>query len=89
LILETFVEAEAVVQLPRVSESEITHQLARIFSELLADPSRRHELGSRAKGLVKRNLGATERTLELLQPLLKAASAQRPMSNVQSPALES
>ncbi|MEK6278918.1 MAG: 3-deoxy-D-manno-octulosonic acid transferase, partial [Acidobacteriota bacterium] len=87
LIVETFVEAEAVVQLPRVDEPELTGQLANILSELLADAPRRHELGDRAKHLVKRNLGATERTLELLQPMLNPVLSSR--SNVQSPAMDS
>jgi 3-deoxy-D-manno-octulosonic-acid transferase len=83
LIVETFVEAGAVVQLPRLPEPESFDQLAQVFSELISDPSRRHELGKRAQNLVNRNRGATERTLELLEPML-GSSAQSPMSNVQS-----
>ena len=70
LIVEKFVEANAVVQLPRVTEPEGPAQLAQVFSELLADAPRRDELGKRAQSLVNRNRGATERTLELLEPML-------------------
>lgn len=83
LIVETFVEAGAVVQLPRLPEPESFDQLAQVFSELISDPSRRHELGKRAQKLVNRNRGATERTLELLEPML-GSSVQSPMSSVQS-----
>jgi 3-deoxy-D-manno-octulosonic-acid transferase len=87
LIVETFVEAKAVVQLPRVPEKEIVNQLASIFSELQTDSSRRRELGKRARSLVKQNRGATKRTLEFLEPMLNPV--QSPMSKVQSPALDS
>ncbi len=71
LIMDTFVAAEAVVQLPNVPPSESVDQLVTIFSELLTDESRRRELGKRGKILVDQNRGATERTLHLLEPMLK------------------
>ena len=70
LIVATFVEAKAVVQLTRVTEAENIDQLAQVFSELGKDASRRQELGKRALNLVNRNRGATERTLEFLEPML-------------------
>lgn len=81
LIVDTFVEAEAVVQLPNVPSPDLVDQLAQIFSELLTDDARRRELGRRGKILVDENRGATERSLELLKPMLKFS----PKSNVQSP----
>ena len=78
LIVETFVEAKAVVQLTRVPEPESIDQLAQVFSELGKDASRRQELGKRAQDLVNRNRGATERTLEFLEPVLLGPRASRP-----------
>ncbi len=71
LIMDTFVEAEAVVQLPNVPSPQLVDQLVQIFSELLTDSARRRELVKRGKMLVDENRGATERTLELLKPMLK------------------
>ena len=70
LIVQTFVEAKAIIQLPSVSQQEITNRLTQILSELLRDDDRRQKLGERAKRLLTLNLGATERTLELLEPML-------------------
>ena len=72
-ILETFLNAGAIVQLPPLSElsdSEATRELAAAISQLLTDASRRAELGARARELVKQNCGAAERTLQSLTPLL-------------------
>ena len=83
-IVETFVEAQAVIQLPRVPKPESVDQLAQVLSQLIIDASRRHDLGKRAQSLVNRNRGATERTLELVEPMLNPV--QSPKSKVQSPA---
>ncbi|MBC8032408.1 MAG: 3-deoxy-D-manno-octulosonic acid transferase [Pyrinomonadaceae bacterium] len=72
-IVETFVEAEAVIQLPPLSESEATIAMANAFEQLLLDPDKRSELGRRAFSLVNQNRGATERTLDLLSSILTRA----------------
>ena len=69
-IVETFIDAEAVIQLPLLPEAETTVELSRILKQLLADPEKRTELGRRARRLVNQNRGATERTLELLGSIL-------------------
>ena len=69
-IVETFAEADAIIQLPPMSDSKATVELAKTIATLLADPSRRFELGSRARRLVNENRGATARTLQLLSPIL-------------------
>ena len=74
-IVETFVEAGAIVQLPPLSDAEATVQLANTISNLLANPSRRLELGTRARSLVNENRGATERTLRSLDSIIGAANA--------------
>ncbi len=70
LIVETFLNAGAIVQLPPISDSEATLELAKVISQLLANPARRLELGARARDLVNQNRGATERTLQTLTPIL-------------------
>ncbi|HEY0004760.1 MAG TPA: 3-deoxy-D-manno-octulosonic acid transferase [Pyrinomonadaceae bacterium] len=73
-IIRAFREANALVQLPPLSEEEAPHTLTSLLKELLADEQRRHELGARALELFAQNRGATERTLNLLTPLLAAAA---------------
>lgn len=40
--------------------------LERVFAELLSDPERANELGQNALGVVRENLGAIERTVEMI-----------------------
>jgi 3-deoxy-D-manno-octulosonic-acid transferase len=72
LVVSTFVTADAIVQLQPSNDAEpdITKQLSALLTELLGDPRRREQLGARAKELVAQNLGATNRTIELLAPIL-------------------
>lgn len=72
-IMNTFVEAKALVQLPPVSEEEASSALAAVFKELLANDDMRDTLASRARGLVEQNRGATEYTIDLLEKLWKEA----------------
>src|SRR6266542_2272605 len=65
-IVDAFETADAIVQLPPQSYEEAGSEVARVFELLLADPQRRQELGTRAKQLVNENLGATDRTLDLI-----------------------
>ena len=69
-IVETFLDAGAIVQLPPMSDSAAIVELANVISELLADPAGRLKLGTIAQGLVNENRGATERTLQLLGSIL-------------------
>ncbi|HEV7745044.1 MAG TPA: 3-deoxy-D-manno-octulosonic acid transferase [Pyrinomonadaceae bacterium] len=69
-IVESFVAAEALIQLPPLPDSEITDALTETISRLLAEPSKRLELGACARSLVNENRGATERTLQALNSLL-------------------
>jgi 3-deoxy-D-manno-octulosonic-acid transferase len=77
--VESFVEAGAIVQLPPLADSDAATALADTFSTLLDDPSKRLELGTRARSLVNENRGATERTLLALNSLL-ASPAKTPKS---------
>jgi 3-deoxy-D-manno-octulosonic-acid transferase len=69
-IVETFVKADAIIQLKPMSDSAAIVALANVISDLLADPERRRELGRLAKSLVTENRGATERTIESLRSIL-------------------
>jgi 3-deoxy-D-manno-octulosonic-acid transferase len=69
-IVETFVKAGAIVQLWPMSDSATIVELADVILDLLADPAKRSELGQLAQSLVNENRGATERTLQLLSPML-------------------
>ena len=69
-IVETFVKAGAIVQLQPMSDSATIVELADVILDLLGDPAGRNELGKLAQRLVQENRGATERTLQLLTPIL-------------------
>lgn len=69
-IVEEFVHAEAIIQLPSMPDSEATLELEKLFTGLLGDSDKRRALGERAKQLVNQNRGATERTMESLKILL-------------------
>ena len=47
-------------------------ELERVLGELLADPARRAELGEPRGGAVAENLGAVDRTVEMILQHLKA-----------------
>ena len=69
-IVRRFDELGALVRLPAVSDEGAADELARVMTELLADDARRRELGARARAALEQNRGATERTVELIAPLL-------------------
>jgi 3-deoxy-D-manno-octulosonic-acid transferase len=69
-IVETFVNAGAIVRIEPVSDSATIVELANVITELLADSTRRREMGERARNLVDENRGATARTIESLSSIL-------------------
>jgi 3-deoxy-D-manno-octulosonic-acid transferase len=73
-IVQTFVKADAVIQLPRIPESGAALALANVISPLLANRERPDELGKRARALVHENQGATQRALNLLDPIIAQSS---------------
>ena len=82
-IVQTFVEAGAIIQLRTMSDSAAMVELANVISELLADPARRRELGELAQSLVNKNHGATARTLESLNSILSSNPAAPPSAPAQ------
>jgi 3-deoxy-D-manno-octulosonic-acid transferase len=75
-IMETFVAAGAIVQLQPMSDSATIIELANVILELLSDPAKRSELGRLAQTLIVNNRGATERTLQLLRPILSSPAVR-------------
>ena len=73
-IVETFVKANAVVQLPPLFGSDAAIELATVIERLLAHPEEAAKLGRRALKLVNQNRGATERTLDGLTTILGSFS---------------
>jgi 3-deoxy-D-manno-octulosonic-acid transferase len=79
-IVRAFVQAEAIVQLPAMPDSEIELELEKMFVIFLTDRDKRRRMGQRARQLVNQNRGATERTMALLKELL--ASSDVPVKSV-------
>ena len=75
-IVSDFVDSEAIVQLPNASLPRIEAILARELINLLRNPQQRMDLGKRAAELLERNLGASERTVELIAPLINPATEE-------------
>lgn len=73
-IVDTFAQAEALVQLAPVPKRELVRSLVAAFSELLESSERRTVLGNQARKLVDENRGATARTMEILRRLLPDAT---------------
>ena len=69
-IVNEFVRAGALIQLPPLPPQEAAGELSSCFAELLGDSRRRNELGHKARSLVEKNRGAVTRTLNLLESLL-------------------
>ncbi len=69
-IVETFSKAGALVQLSPMPEADAREELTTVLVDLLANPARRAEIGGRAQKLVNENRGATQRTVDWLEPLL-------------------
>jgi 3-deoxy-D-manno-octulosonic-acid transferase len=69
-IVETFSKADALVQLSPMPEAEAREELTIVLDGLLIDDARRAGIGARAKKLVNQNRGATQRTVDWLEPVL-------------------
>jgi len=80
-IVDLMNEANAIVQLPPLPDEAAANELAKVFTDLLANPERGTELAARAKQLVVENQGATERTIKLIAPLLSLKQPDRSESN--------
>jgi 3-deoxy-D-manno-octulosonic-acid transferase len=71
-IMRAFLDAGALVQLPLLPLAEFSTELAQACVKLLANDEMRLRLGENARTALERNRGATERTIDMLAPLLSA-----------------
>jgi len=71
-IVREFLRHKAIVQLPPFTDTKAVQETALVFSKLLADSDLRRGLQQKARELVQQNLGATERTLQILTPLFQS-----------------
>jgi 3-deoxy-D-manno-octulosonic-acid transferase len=69
-ITNAMVQADALIQLPKVSTSAAGAELANTINLLLSDDSMRRSIGERARVVCDRNRGATDRTLQIIARLL-------------------
>jgi 3-deoxy-D-manno-octulosonic-acid transferase len=76
-IVETFLEHEALVQLPYAEDAEAARLLSRALRELLEDDAKRRRVGESARAVLEQNRGATARTIELLAPIMEERSEVR------------
>ncbi len=80
-IVDLLNEADAIVQLPPCEDAEAAQELAKVITDLLANPEQRNQLTTRAKQLIATNQGAAERTLKLIAPLLSTPRPNNSKSN--------
>ncbi len=71
-IVREFLAQDALIQLPKLTEREIPDALAEHFSQLLQDAARRGKLAKNAFDVMKRNRGATLKTIEYIKSFLLA-----------------
>lgn len=70
-VVDEFLEKEALIQLPALSEKDVVATLASTFGDLLQNPGQRNSFGANALKVMQKNRGATIRTLEYIAPLLE------------------
>jgi 3-deoxy-D-manno-octulosonic-acid transferase len=70
-ITKAMLQANAIIQLPKISGSAAGAELAHALNSLLSDNSLRKNIGERALVVCDRNRGATDRTLQIIAGLLE------------------
>lgn len=83
-VMRAFLDAQALVQLPPVQETEAVAELAKVCAELLTDEQKRRRLTENARAALEQNRGATTRTINMLAPLLNAAANKSLPNHAQS-----
>lgn len=68
--IREFLSNNALIQLRVDAVETLAEQLYDAIDELLTDPTKRRALGSAALAVMKANCGATDKTIELLRPLI-------------------
>jgi 3-deoxy-D-manno-octulosonic-acid transferase len=70
-VVADFAAAKAVVQLAADDLQWAPRALAAVWARLLEQPEEAREMGRRAKAVMERSTGATQRTLEQLVPIIE------------------
>ena len=76
-ITKEFLENEALIQLPKISEKKVAEHLSDVFEDLLENKKKRDKLAKNALTVMKKNRGATGKTLEYLKPFLDGKFRRR------------
>lgn len=69
-VTKALLDEDALIQLREPPASEAPTQLPAVLSGLLSDEARRREMGMRAREVCRQNAGATQRTMQMLSPIL-------------------
>lgn len=69
-IMKALLDKKAIIQLSGRTTDECGSELASVFKRLLEDDKQRQELAARAKSVCEQNRGATDRTIQMLAPIL-------------------
>ena len=73
-VVKEFLAQDALIQLPKLTDKEIPVKLAASFTELLKDREHREKSAKNAFAVIKKNRGATAKTVEHIKELLRPAS---------------
>ena len=73
-VVKEFLAQDALIQLPKLTDKEIPVKLAASFTELLKDRGHREKSAKNAFAVIKKNRGATAKTVEHIKELLRPAS---------------
>jgi 3-deoxy-D-manno-octulosonic-acid transferase len=68
--VKEFLDKRALIQLPETNEKTVPEDLARSFTELLKSAEKRAELSKNALEVMRKNRGATAKTMENLKQFL-------------------
>ena len=69
--IKEFLSQNALIQLPKLNEKQIVPKLTETFQELLQDAPKREKLAANASAVMKKNRGATAKTIEHLKEFLQ------------------
>lgn len=83
-IVESFLEADALLQLEALAEKEEPAALSNLFQGLLENDERRRALGENARAVLLKNRGATARTIKMLAPILASTTEKSEQPRPQS-----
>lgn len=70
-IVKEFLSQNALIQLPKLAEKDVSAKLAETFAELINHSERRDKLAANAFQVLQSNRGATDKTVEHLKILMQ------------------